>query len=136
LVSEQVHAVQDVDEGASQSVDAPDHDSVPFLGVIQQLFHPWAIDCTFAARSDIGENVAPLDTSSDERIELKLRVLPRGAHAGVPKKSHALTVAQKPSQWRSLRQVSVRWLSETPVGLIWRGPPVVISTRRWCLRKL
>lgn len=110
-------SVQDVDQRPSEPVDAPHHNGVTRLGVIEKLFHARPPDRGAATGDDIGEHIASLDPGRDQRIELQLRVLAGCTDACIAKVSHPVIVARKGLLKAWVRRPSMRRRSKTSADL-------------------
>lgn len=115
-LTQQVHRVQDIDQGPAQTVHPPHNHSVSGLGVSEQPLHSGPLNCCPASGGDIGEHIAFLNPGRDQRIELQLRVLTRCTHARVSEMSHPAILPHKVRECSDSRQFSSRRVPETRAG--------------------
>jgi hypothetical protein len=66
------------------------------VSALEESRHAPACDRSQAYGGDVGEDVALLDADIDECVELELRILSRGADAGLAEESHLALCLRNP----------------------------------------
>lgn len=104
--------------------------------MLKQSLHARALDRGPAPGGHVSEDVALLYADVDERVELELRILRRGADAGIAKESHFYSLPQKPRRSSRLRRFMMRQVFETSRASVFRGSGRTTSKPPRCLGNL